>query len=397
MSVGRALIIVENAPVPLDARVWPEASVLRDAGYEVTVISPALHGHVAAHEILDGIEIFRHPLPRVTETPTGYAAEYAVALWHELRLMRHAWRVQGFDVVQICNPPDLLFLVAGWAKFVLGVPVIFDHHDLSSELYVVKFSRRGLTYRLLRLLERLTYATADVVVATNESYAQIAMQRGRKAAEDVFVVRNAPMEGGLESDRADPSLRRSRKHLVAFVGWMAEQDGLDGLVDTIAHVVHGCGRRDVQFLLIGDGPVRQNKQAECKRRGLEDHVDWPGFVSGERLRQMIASVDVYLCPEPKNAYNDASTMIKVVEAMAWGKPVVQFDVREGRRSAGDAALYATANRPEDLGDQLLRVLDDDELRARMGAMGRARFDELLSWDVQGPRLLAAYERARAKR
>jgi len=372
--------------------------MLSDDGYRVTVVSPALHGYTKPYERLDGIDILRHPMPAASGTPQGYVIEYSTALWHEWRLMQQVWKKEPFDVLQICNPPDVLFLLGLWARVVFRVPVIYDHHDLSPELYAAKFGKRGWMFRVLRGLERLTYATADVVLATNESYRQLALGKGSKRAEDVFVVRNAPLSVNPACPPSqDAALRHGRRYLAAFVGWMAEQDGVDYFVDAVEHVVHVCGRADVQFLAIGDGPVRMRWMEEAQLRGLDDFIIWPGFVEGARLQEMISAVDVYLCPEPKNAFNDVSTMIKVVEAMAYGKPVVQFDLVEGRRTAGEAALYADANSAAALGDKLLELLDDENLRAALGSAARRRFDEALSWDVQKGSLLAAYARARSKR
>ena len=394
---GHVLLIVENAPVPLDARVWPEAQILTAAGYDVTVISPATHGFTKSDEEIDGIRVLRHPMPRSTESLRGYIAEYVVALWHELRLTHRVCREVGCDVVHVSNPPDVLFLAAAWAKLMTDASVIFDQHDLSSELFAAKFGKRGLVYRALRLLERLSYGFADVVVATNESYRRVAIARGRKSADDVFVVRNAPWSTPAVPSQPDESLRAGRAFLVGYVGWMAEQDGVDVLLDVVEYVVHERRRADVQFLLIGDGPVRDMRMADARWRGLEEYMTWPGFIRGERLEQMIDTVDVYLCPEPKNSYNDVSTMIKVVEAMAHGKAVVQFDLLEGRRTAGSAAIYARDSEPEALGDCLLEVLDDSGMRTEMAAEGRRRFKESLSWNTQGERLLSAYRRAFAVR
>ena len=387
------LLIVENCSVPFDTRVWREAVSLRDAGYDVSVISPLGPTDTARHELRDGVHIYRHPLESSASSTFGYLGEYASALVWELRLALALSRSGDVDVVQICNPPDVLFLVAGILKAMTGCSVIFDHHDLSPELFIAKFQRKGMLHILLRLAERATFATADVVLSTNESYREIALTRGGKSADAVYVVRNGPRTSDVVRMEPNDGLRHGRRFLVGYVGMIAEQDGLDLLLEAAHHLVHARRRDDVQFLIVGDGPMKTEVRNLAETLGLADYVTFAGFITGARLREMISSMDVCVGPDAKNQYNDASTMVKAVEAMAFGKPFVQFDLVEGRRTAGAASLYATSSSTMDLGDKIALLLDDASLRRQMSEFAVTAFHDRLSWDVQEPELLRAYRRA----
>jgi glycosyltransferase involved in cell wall biosynthesis len=392
----RVLIVVENLPVPFDRRVWLEATTLAAAGYTVSVISPKGKGFDADHEVIDGVHVYRHPMPPDGNGALGYLREYSAALWHELRLAFRVRRERGVDVLQGCNPPDLVFLVA-WALRPFGVAYLFDHHDVCPELYETKFGRRGVLWRCMRALERLTFRTAAVSIATNDSFAAIARGRGGMAADDVFVVRSAPRLESFRIGPPDPRLKAGARHLVAWVGVIGQQEGLELLVAAADHLVRGLGRRDVRFAIIGFGPHQGAIEAEVAARGLGCHVTFTGPRYGDELLAWLNTADVCVSPDPKTAMNDISTMNKVIEYMTLRKPVVQFDLKEGRASAGEAALYARANDPVDFAEKIAELIDDPERRARMGALGRARVEDGLSWAHSAPRLLAAYDRAFAKR
>ena len=386
----RVLIIVENLPVPFDRRVWLEATALRDHGYQVTVICPTGKGHDAPVEEIDGIRVYRHPLPAETGGAAGYLREYAAALWHEARLSFRARRERGFDVVHVCNPPDLLFLIAGWHKAFAGARVIFDHHDVNPELYVEKFGRRDAFYHGLRWAERATFATADVVISTNDSYRRVAIERGGQDPDDVFVVRSAPDMARFRELPPDPELKRGHRHLIGYVGVMAEQDGVDNLLHAVRRIVVQHGRRDVGAMLIGGGPSLDALKALAHDLGIEDHVEFAGFRTGDDLLRRLSTCDVCASPDPATTYNRMCTMNKIMEYMALGKASVQFDLDEGRVSAGDASLYAED--VDDFADKLLALLDDPDRRERMGQIGHARMRDALQWRHQVPTLLAAYER-----
>ncbi|MDW4550088.1 glycosyltransferase family 4 protein [Defluviimonas sp. D31] len=395
-AARRALIVVENLPVPLDRRVWLEATTLAAAGYEVSVICPTGRGWDLHREVIEGIHIYRYPEPPEAHSgAAAYAKEYLHSLYHWFRLAREVRRERGFDVIQGCNPPDLIFLLALWYR-PRGVRYLFDHHDVCPELFEAKFGKRGLLYRVMRIWERMTFACATVSIATNESFREIAIRRGGMAAEDVFVVRSAPKIEKFEIRPADPAMRKGAGTVMGYVGVIGQQEGMDLLVAAADHLIRKIGYADVHFLIVGFGPELPNVEADVARRGLGAHFTFTGPLYGEDLLRALNSCDIGVSPDPKNAMNDISTMNKVMEYMTLEKPVVQFDLKEGRASAGEASLYARANEPEDFASKIAALIDDPEARARMGRIGRARVMERLSWAHSAPRLLAAYDRIFAR-
>ena len=388
----RILIIVENLPVPLDRRVWQEACALRDAGHDVTVICPQMRGYTTAFEVLDGITIYRHWISGEAKSLKGYVAEYASALWGELRCALMAWRRKGFDVIHLCNPPDLLFLIALPFKLLAGVKVVFDVHDLWPEMYEAKFGRRGIGYGLVRLAERLTLALADVVIATNESVLRTVKHRGRKAEADVFVVRTAPHQ--LDTQTAlDPALKRGKPYLVGYIGVMGNADGVDFLLHAAAHILKVRQRYDVHFLLMGSGPEYEDLLRLREELQLTEHVDMPGRVSNAFLFTGLKTMDLGVACDPINAYNDHCTMNKTLEYMAFAKPQVMFGTHEGMHSAGASALCVLENSAAKLGDAILELLDDPSRREQMGRLGHDRLTQDLNWQRSVTQLLAAYQRA----
>jgi len=386
----RILILVENLPSPFDRRVWQEACALRDAGYGVSIICPTGIGCERKFEAIDGIHIFRCRLPFEASGAAGYAAEYAIALAWTFVL---AWRVlltRGFDVIHACNPPDLFFLIGGFFKL-FGKKVVFDHHDLNPELYEAKFGRRDFLHRLMLKLERWTFRTADVSIATNESYRRVAIGRGRMAPERVFVVRSGPSLERLRILPPDGRLKRGRRFLVGYVGVMGKQEGIGYLLQAARHIVHGLGRSDVHFGLVGGGTSLEEMKVLAQELGVADHVTFTGRVPDGEMLAMLNTADVCVNPDIANEMNDKSTMNKIMEYMALGKPVVQFDLTEGRYSARLASLYARRNDAVDLAAKILELLDDPQRRAEMGSYGRQRVENELAWRYEAPKLLAAYE------
>lgn len=392
----RVLIVVENLPVPLDRRVWLEATSLTAAGYEVSVICPTGRGWDKSYEVIEGIHIYRYPEP--VEAHSGavaYAREYLHSLIHWFRLARKVRRERGFEVIHGCNPPDLVFLLALWHR-PRGVRYLFDHHDVCPELFEAKFGRKGLLYRVMLIWERMTFACASVSIATNESFRAIALRRGRMKPEDVFVVRSAPKVEKFEIRPADPSFRKGASTVLGYVGVIGQQEGMDLLVAAADHLIRGLGRRDVHFLIVGFGPEVPMVQVDVARRGLGQWFTFTGALYGEDLLRALNSCDIGVSPDPKNAMNDISTMNKVMEYMTLEKPVVQFDLTEGRASAGEASLYARANDPVDFAAQIAWLMDHHDAARAMGRAGRARVLERLSWAHSVPHLLAAYDRIFAK-
>ena len=389
MHGRRVLILVENLPSPFDRRVWQEAGALRDAGYAVSIICPTGKGCEKKRETIDGIDIWRYRLPIEGRGALGYLLEYAAALACTFALSLRVFFGKGFDVVHACNPPDLFFLIGGFYKL-LGRKFVFDHHDANPELYEAKFGRRGLFYRLLLLLEKATFRTADVSIATNESYKRIAVTRGGMPPERVFVVRSGPSLERLRITPPKPSLKKGKAYLVGYVGVMGKQEGIDYLLIAAAHIVHELKRSDVHFGLVGGGTSLDEMRALARHLGLEEHVTFTGRVPDAEMLAMLNTADVCVNPDIANEMNDISTMNKVMEYMALGKPIVQFNLAEGRFSAREASLYARKNDPWDLAAKILELIDDPQKRKAMGAYGRQRVENELEWRYERPKLLAAY-------
>ncbi|MFI9451062.1 glycosyltransferase family 4 protein [Amycolatopsis sp. NPDC052450] len=388
---GKALILVENLSVPFDRRVWQECQTLRDAGWEVHVICPqGTKRDTEAEVTIDGVHILRYPLKAATGGPAGYVQEYGSALWHTLRLARKVGRV---DVVHACNPPDLLFLVALYLKR-QGAKFIFDQHDLCPELYLSRFDRgEDFLYRAVCALERRTYKTADVVIATNESYKDVAVKRGGKSPEDVFVVRSAPVVERFHMVPVEPELKKGKPHLLAYLGVMGPQDGVDYALRALASLRDVVGRADWHAVFIGSGDAFDAMVALSKELKLDDQVEFTGRISDEDLLRYLSAADVCLSPDPLNPLNDVSTMNKIMEYMAMSRPIVSFELREARVSAGEAALYAPANDEPEFAKLIAHLLDSPEQRTTMGELGRARVAGPLSWENSQKALLSAYEAA----
>lgn len=392
-SSRRVLIIVQNLPVPFDRRVWQESQALAKNGYAVSVICPKGKGYEAAHEVIDGVHIYRHPPPIEARGLKGYAIEYTWSLFWQMWLSWRVFGTRGFDVIQACNPPDNIFLIGGLFKILFRKRFIFDHHDLCPELYEAKFHRRGAGYKLLLWLERLTFRLADVSIATNGSYRRIAVVRGGMPPDRVFVVRSGPNLERIRIIPADERLKHGRRFLIGYVGVMGKQEGLDLLLSSMRYIVHDRGRSDIHCTLVGSGPELGALRQLAVELGVADFVTFTGRAPDAELLAVLNSADVCVNPDAVNAMNDQSTMNKILEYMALGKPIVQFDLTEGRVSAGEASLYARANDPVDFADEILALLAAPEQRADMGRVGRARIEHELAWDYSVPPLLAAYDLA----
>lgn len=387
----RVLILVENLPSPFDRRVWQEATTLHANGYGVSIICPTGKGYEKHYEEVDGIHIYRYDLPMEAEGAKGYAVEYTAALWHTFRLAWKVRRVQGFDVVHACNPPDLLFLIGGFFKLFFGTKFLFDHHDINPELYEAKFGRRDFFWKLMVWLERMTFKTADVSIATNESYKKIAIERGGMDPARVYVVRSGPKLDRLKIIPAVEALKMGRKYLVGYVGVMGKQEGIDLLLQAARHIIKDMERTDVHFGLVGGGTSLEDMKQLAAGMGIADYVTFTGRVPDQALLEMLNTADVCANPDVANEMNDKSTMNKIMEYMALGKPIVQFDLAEGRFSAQDASLYAARNDAVDMARKIVELLDDPERRAHMGEFGRNRVINQLEWQFEVPKLLAAYD------
>jgi len=317
------LILVENLPVPFDRRVWMEATTLRANGYEVAVVCPTGKGFTTRREILDGIRIYRYPLAEA-DSVVGYFGEYGRALSSSLHMCLKAYRERPFDVIHLCNPPDLLFLVALWFKFGRGVKVIFDHHDVTPEMYLAKYDdRRDLLYRAVVLSERLTFATADIVIATSETGREIAHRRGHKCPGDVFLVRSGPDMARFTPVPPDPALKNGSKHLIGYLGVMGEQEGVDHVIRAAKYIREELGRDDVSFALIGDGPASQDLRALADALGDHPAALMRGHgaaITGPSLPRVVSRT-IFL----------ALNATLQVEAMRMGAPITYMDPEEARK------------------------------------------------------------------
>jgi glycosyltransferase involved in cell wall biosynthesis len=381
-------IIVENEPVPFDRRTWQVARVLREAGYCVSVICPK-EQNLESRETLEGIEIYRHPIWRSTGR-LGYILEYAGALAAEFFL---AWKVymrHRFQILHACSPPDTTFLVALAFK-PLGVRFLFDHHDLSPELYESRYNRRGLLYRILQLAERLSFLAADLSIATNESYKEIAITRGKKDSLSVVVVQTCMDLLEVSLATPIPGLKKDKQCVVLYVGVMEPQDGVDLLIESIAYLVKQKSRKDIRLVLVGSGSELPRLREMADRLGVADYIEFTGVVPHKEVCNYLCTADVCVAPDPLNPLNDKSTMIKILEYMAFSRPIVLYDLQEGRRTAGDAALYARPNDPIDLAEKINQLLESESLRQKLGDYGRKQTEEKLNWQVQSKKLLDAYD------
>jgi glycosyltransferase involved in cell wall biosynthesis len=386
----RVLIIDENLQVPRDRRVWQECLALAAAGYRVSVICPMAAGDPPI-EYLEGIALYRYPPAPASSGTMGFFYEFAYSWARALLLTLKVLRKEGFDVIQACNPPDIYFTIA-WLYKPFGKRFVYDQHDLAPETYQARFKQpsRALL-RGLYLLERLTYRTADRVIATNHSYRDVALARGGKAPEHVVVVRNGPDPTQMRRGPARPELRNGRRYLCCYLGIMGPQDGVDLAVRAADVLVHQMGRHDCSFALLGDGDSYQEVQALVQELGLQEYVTMPGFLEHDQLTAYLSTADLGLCPEPSNPLNEVSTMVKTMEYMAFELPVVAFNLKETRFSAADAAVYVTPNEVKQFAAAIAALLDDPDRRATMGRAGRRHVEEALAWPHQAPTYVDVFD------
>ena len=391
-SPGKILIIVQNLPVPFDRRVWLEAETLKEAGYRVSVICPTgKHGKFQArHEVLDDIHIYRYPAPPEANGVLGYVFEFAYCWVMTALLSVKVCLTRGFDVIQACNPPETYFLLA-WFYKLFGKRFVFDHHDLSPEMFVAKGGRKGgVLYRGLLLLEKLTFKTADVVITTNQSHREIALKRGGVSEDVIFIVRSGPDFQRLRILPPEEELKEGFHYLVCYLGEMCKQDGVDLALYAAKHLREKLGRDDVKFVFMGGGPELDRLRDLKSDLGLDDFVEFTGRVSDHDLCRYLSTADVCIDPDPYTEWADQSTMNKIMEYMAFGKPIVAFDLTEGRFSAQEAAVYAKPNDVQEFARLIDDLLDDEPRHQAMGRFGRRRVEDALSWEHSAPVLLQAY-------
>jgi glycosyltransferase involved in cell wall biosynthesis len=393
---NKVLIIVENLPVPFDTRVWKEALSLCANGYDVTVLCPRGKGYTAGHEVLNGIHVYRHPMPREGNSPLGYLLEFGCALFWEFLYTWWIYIRHGFHAIQGCNPPDDVFLIALPFKL-LGVKYIFDHHDANPELYLSKYERKDFLYRAQVWLEKQTYRFSDVVMATNASYRDLAISRGGMDPRDIFIVRNGPDLKTFKPVQPNLALKFGKPYLVGYVGTISVQEGLDILLEVALHL-KDLGRRDIHFTCVGGGPGLPGLRKMLQDKRLSDMFNFTGRIPEEQLLEILSTADICVNPDKPCEMNDISTMIKIMEYMALGKPIVQFSLKEGRFSAQEAAVYSdNQNQVPDFAAKILWLIEHPEERERMGQFGRKRVLDELAWEYSVPHLLAAYQRVFSKR
>ena len=392
MSRARILILIQNEPAPSDRHVWNQSRALVRAGYDVTIVCPKGQDRDREEfERLEGVDIHRYDARQADGGTLAFGVEYASALWQIGKLARRLARERPFDLVHACSPPDFLLLAALPLRR-RGARFVFDHHDLTPELFVSRFGGPGgLVHRATLMAEQVAFRLADVVLSVNDSYRRVAIERGRRRPDEVAVVRTGPDLDRFTPTVPDPALKRGRKHLLAYVGVMGPQDGVDQALLALAMLRER--RTDWHAIFMGSGEVLDDMRRRAIELELGDAVEFTGWVEHDTICRVLSTADVCLAPDPKSPLNDVSSMVKISEYMAMSKPMVSFDLMESRSAAGDAALYAEAGDVAGFAGLIDELLGAPDRRAQMGAIGRLRVEGTLAWEHQERALLAAYERA----
>jgi len=390
--VGNVLMLIENASFPFDRRMRHFAEALRGAGYNVSVICPrGKEFDQSGYAVIDGIKVYRFPQLFHASSKLGYFLEYGWALLCLGALSLMVLMLDGFDIIHCANPPDLLFLIAGPFRL-LGKKVVYDQHDLCPELYESKFQRQDGVYRTLLFLERLSYRAADLVISTNQSYRDIARERGDVAEERSAIIRNGVDISRFYRKIPRPELKRQFPYMAVYLGVMGKQDGVDRVVQAAHHVIHTFGRQDVMFAMIGKGECWDELQRLSRELKVADYIEFLGHVSDDLLLDYLSTADLCLAPDPPDRMNQLSTMTKIMEYMACQRPIVSFDLLETRRSAGDAAVYVDREDTKLFAQAILELLDDAPRRQKMGDIGLQRSIQLVGLDRARKGLLEAYFR-----
>ncbi len=384
----KVLIIVENLPVPFDTRVWQEATTLAANGYTVSVICPKGRGYTADEERLDGVNIFRHDLPEEGNGAFSYLREYSSALRAEIRLAKKIYNEIGFDVIHGCNPPDDIFMVARMFKK-YDVKYVFDHHDICPELFEAKYGHAsGPLYWSQLFLEHKTYKHCTFAFVTNESYKKIAIERGGMDPKRVIILRSGPRLERMRIMEPLESIKRGYKYMVGYLGVIGQQEGVEYLLDSAKYIKDR--ENNVFWGIVGGGPCLESLKKRARDMGLDDCVEFTGRVPDKQMLEYLNTADVCVNCDKYNAMNDKSTMNKILEYMALAKPIVQFDLTEGRYSAQEASLYAKNNDVVDMSEKIIKLLNDPEKRRQMGEYGRKRVINELSWEHTSKALLEGY-------
>ena len=391
-------MLLQNNAYADDVRVVQEAESLAKAGYSVAVIAPRSRDRLAEsaerglHDTASSVRVYSYPPPRSGRGLLGYAWEYGYSATAMLLLSAAIFVRRGFDIVHAHNPPDILVAIAMVYRLLGRCRFVFDHHDLSPELYAARFGRppAGWLQAALLMAERASCRRADLVIATNDSYRKVQIERCGVDPSRVVVVRNGPDVSRWPAPPTGDSPSSGEPLQILYVGRIGRADGVDYLVRALKILCLDRGRSDVRCTIVGSGDALLENQALCSRLGLDDRVRFTGWLSGERVRSHLTAAAVCVEPAPSNAYNDRSTTIKLMEYMAAAKPIVAFDLPEHRVTAGDAALYAKPNDETELASNIEMLIDDSARRAALGCNGRVRVEEDLAWSCQADKLRRAY-------
>jgi glycosyltransferase involved in cell wall biosynthesis len=387
--LGKVLLLVENNTYPFDVRIRREAEALREAGYQVVVICPHKQGQ-PYHEISDEIIVYRFPYPPQGSGFLGYVVEFGYATSAMLVLSVWVWLRLGVDIIHAANPPDTLFVI-GMMFRLLKKKFVFDQHDLSPETYLARFNKRKTDslYRILRWLERCSYGTADIIIVTNQSYKKVAIERGDKTADEIYVVRNGPPLT-YKSVLPDIELATKARYLIGYIGMMGPQDGVDYWLRAIHEMVFHFHRRDFLAVIIGSGDAVTGLHQLAHDLNIESYVWFTGYMSESDAIRYLSTMHICVQPDPLNPLNDNSTMIKMMEYMALGKPTVAFDLKETRFSARDSAMYARPNDIRDFAEKVIWLMNNPDARLAMGAFAKQRVTSKLAWEYSVPELVKAY-------
>lgn len=385
----KVLIIVENLPVPFDRRVWQEANALAASGAQVVIISPKTEQYNKTYELINNIHIYRHALPKEGDCPIGFVFEYLTALFWQFFLSMKILIKHGFDIIHACNPPDLIFLVALPYK-IIGKKFIFDHHDINPELYLAKFEKKDLIYNIICFFEKLTFKLADISIATNVSYKNIAIIRGKMKPSKVFIVRSGPRLDSLRLVTKNNLLKKGKEFLIGYVGVIGKQEGINHLLEVIYLLVNKYHITHFHCMICGSGPVLKEMIKISKDLRVEEYVTFTGRIPDSELLEILSTADICVNPDIWNEMNDKSTMNKIMEYMSLGKPIVQYDLCEGKFSAQKSSLYAAPNDRDDFARKIIELMDNPGLREEMGNYGKKRIENELQWKFEEPKLIKAY-------
>jgi glycosyltransferase involved in cell wall biosynthesis len=403
---GKVLMLLENR-FPIDPRVRNEVYTLAEAGYKVSIIALRDEDEKNKEEV-NGVTVYRVPIVNLfkksgsstsqiqimlnrLKSAIGYLFEYFYFTSACFLLSLYIAIREGFDVVHVHNPPNTLFLVGLYYRL-FGKKFVFDHHDLEPELYLSRYDiKENFVYKMLLLQEKLCLRFANMVIATNESYKEIDIERAKIEPEKVFVVRNGPVLESMRLMPPDEELKRMGKSILVYIGVMGPQDGVDYLLRSLRNLVYNLGRADFYCIIIGQGDAVKNLKILTHELKIEDFVRFTGRIPRGDLLRYLSTADICVDPNPSSPLNDVSTWIKVMEYMALGKPIVSFDLKETRYTAQKAAIYVTPNNEREFAEAIVRLMNDPAERTRRGEFGRKRIVNELDWNHVSKNLLFAYD------